>query len=89
MSPTSHKLATLAIAMSLASSAFAQTGSPSSPPSQKPSAQETKDLAARDMKMCMDAWDSQTQMSKVEWKATCKRTLKEKYYLPDDELEQQ
>ena len=29
------------------------------------------------MSRCMDTWDRATQMSKQEWKETCKRTIKE------------
>ena len=29
------------------------------------------------MTRCMDTWDRATQMSKQEWKETCKRTIKE------------
>ena len=29
------------------------------------------------MTRCMDTWDRATQMTKQEWKETCKRTIKE------------
>jgi hypothetical protein len=29
------------------------------------------------MDRCMDTWDRAAQMSKEEWRATCKRTIKE------------
>jgi hypothetical protein len=41
---------------------------------------------ARDMKTCMGTWDRFTQMTKTEWRQTCRRTLKTKEFLPLDEL---
>jgi hypothetical protein len=35
-----------------------------------------------DMEACMKDWDPEAQMTKEEWKATCKRTLK---YFPEEE----
>jgi hypothetical protein len=32
--------------------------------------------AASDMSRCMATWDPSTQMSKQEWRETCKRTVK-------------
>lgn len=36
------------------------------------------------MSACMDAWDRATQMSKQEWRETCKRTVKANPRLFDD-----
>jgi len=34
------------------------------------------------MEACMKDWDPEAQMTKEEWKASCKRTLK---YFPEEE----
>ena len=71
----------------LVPAAFAQPTTEPAPSTQPPLSK--KDLYARDMKTCMDSWDLFTQMTKAEWKQTCERTLKDKYYLPSDELKGQ
>jgi hypothetical protein len=38
---------------------------------------------AKEMKSCMDAWDSFTRMTKAEWRQTCNRTLRMREYQPD------
>ena len=73
----------------LVSAALAQTTAEPGQPTTQPPVSEKDDLYARDMKTCMDSWDSFTQMTKAEWKQTCERTLKEKYYRPLDELKDQ
>jgi len=36
-----------------------------------------KEVDTTPMQRCLDAWDRATQMTKLEWRETCKRTVKE------------
>lgn len=40
--------------------------------------QQTKNGANSDFERCMGSWDSDTHMSKDEWKETCKRVLQDR-----------
>ena len=80
-------LAAIIVVPILVPAALAQPTAEPAPSTQPPLSK--KELYARDMKTCMDTWNSFTQMTKAEWKQTCERTLKDKYYLPSDELKDQ
>ena len=42
-----------------------------------PSKKGTEEVDESAMTRCMDTWDRATQMSKEEWRESCKRTIKE------------
>lgn len=75
---TAINLAAVGIAVLLNSLAYAQPGRSSVaqlPPQQK-SGKAANAETKSPMRRCIDSWDRGTQMSKQEWKETCKRTVK-------------
>ncbi len=63
----------------------AATPSPPPGPGQPAVTAKTRKLTAaeeyaKEMKSCMEAWDSFTRMTRVEWRQTCQRTLKMRAY---------
>lgn len=84
-------LAVLLFLSAIVSPAVAQTTRIADPgPSDgKASAMSPEQLRARDMKNCLDAWDSFAQMTREEWRRTCERTINMREYKPLDELKPQ
>lgn len=76
---TAINLVAVGFAVLLNTLAHAQPGRSSgvqSPPPQQKFG-TTKNVEAKSpMQRCIDSWDRATQMSKQEWKETCKRTVK-------------
>lgn len=92
MSSTSHPvlrqlIAVLAVVSACVALLIAQAGrslatEPSSSLSTQPQAGQSGGSAAKAgskglMETCLASWDRATQMSKQEWKETCKRTVRE------------
>ncbi len=45
-------------------------------------AKKSDPVTSADLEACMKDWDAETRMTKKEWEASCKRTLK---YFPEEE----
>ena len=71
---TAAGLATVGISVFLVTLVHAPGPSIAQAPAQQKAG---KAEAKSPMTRCMDTWDRAAQMSKQEWKETCKRTIKE------------
>jgi len=80
----------LAAAIALLGSSIAPSlaGTPSNPAPRDEAeviledAKKNDPVTSADLEACMKDWDSETRMTRKEWEASCKRTLK---FFPDEE----
>jgi hypothetical protein len=71
------RLSAMVTAVGLAAVALVHATGPSIAQVQDTQQKAGKVEGKSPMARCMDTWDRAAQMSKQEWKETCKRTIKE------------
>jgi len=71
------RLSAMVTAVGLAAITLVHAPGPSLAQAQLAQQKTNKADAKTPMSRCMDTWDRAAQMSKEEWRETCKRTIKE------------